>query len=213
MKPETLKLLNYCAANSLPEPLILQELTRTTHLKVVQPRMLSDWQQGMLLQFISKMLCPRYILEIGTFTGYSAICLAQGLQQDGVLHTYDVDDEVLEIAKPFFARCNKSTQIVVHQQDAKRSVPQLGITFDLIFMDGDKREYLQDYELALSVLRKGGFLLADNVLWNGKILEQAHPNDKHTLTLQQFNDMIQNDPRVENLMLPLRDGLTIVRKC
>ena len=191
---------------------MLRELRRATHLNVVQPRMLSGWGQGLLLQLVSQMVRPQYVLEIGTFTGYSAICLAQGLRPDGVVHTYDTDDEVLEIARRFISRSSRAAQIAVHHGDAKQDAPKLGIAFDLAFMDGDKREYVQDYEMTLALLRRGGFLIADNVLWSGKALTPPPVSDRHTSSLQEFNDLTARDGRVQTLMLPLRDGLTIVRK-
>jgi predicted O-methyltransferase YrrM len=174
--------------------------------------MLSGWQQGLLLQMLSQMLRPRYVLEIGTFTGYSAICLSQGLLPDGALHTFDPDDEVLAIARQFIGRSDRAAQIVVHAADAKRAAPALGIEFDLIFMDGDKREYPDDYAMALPLLRAGGFLLVDNVLWDNKILTSPPPADKHTAALQRFNEMVRADERVEKVILPVRDGVMVVRK-
>jgi predicted O-methyltransferase YrrM len=174
--------------------------------------MLCSWQQGMLLQFISQMMQPLHIFEIGTFTGYSAICLSQGLLPHGILHTCDPDDETLEIAINFINRSDRAYQIATHNADARTIAPLLDIEFNLVFLDGDKREYLQYYEMILPLMRHGAFLIADNTLWSGKILEKSLPSDQHTRALQEFNEYINNDNRVENVILPLRDGISIVRK-
>jgi len=190
----------------------LAELSRETHLRVIQPRMLSHWQQGLLLQLLAKLAKPKNILEIGTFTGYSALCLADALPPNGELHTYDVDDEMLEIAQSFIDRSPRAEQIFVHHQSALQGAPTLGKTFDFIFIDGDKREYPDYYRMALPLLSNGGLIAADNVLWSGKILNTPAVGDKHTRALQEFNNMVAKDSSVEKLVLPLRDGLTIVRK-
>jgi predicted O-methyltransferase YrrM len=203
---------DYCVEHGSIEPELLQELRRYTHLHTVQPRMMCSWQQGMLLRFVSMMIKPQNILEIGTFTGYSALCMVDGLQNNGSLHTYDTDDEVLEIAKKFISRSNRAFSIVIHNIDAKLDAYRLGIEFDMVYLDGNKCEYLQDYEAVVPLLRSGGFLLADNVLWSGKIIEKMPQNDHQTVVLQQFNDYVRDDSRVEKVILPIRDGLSILRK-
>jgi caffeoyl-CoA O-methyltransferase len=174
--------------------------------------MLSEWSQGSLLQLLSQLVNPKYILEIGTFTGYSALCLAKGLQPNGHLHTYEVDDEMLEIAEQFIPRSEHAKQITLHHQSALEGAPKLRCTFDLIFIDGDKREYCSYYSMAVDLIRSGGLIIADNVLWSGKILTEPERNDKHTQELIRFNNLVANDPRVEKVMLPLRDGLLLIRK-
>ena len=197
---------------SSPEEDLLHELDRQTHLRVVQPRMLSGHIQGKLLELFVRMLRPRNILEIGTFTGYSALCMAAGLEEDGVLDTVEVDDELEEFAASFFRRSPHGQKIRQHIGSALDIVPTLGYTFDLVFIDGDKRTYIESYEMALSVLRPGGFILADNTLWDGHVLEVPKSSDRQTAGIENFNDFVMNDSRVEKVLLPLRDGLTLIRK-
>jgi caffeoyl-CoA O-methyltransferase len=203
--------INYISSHSSPEDSLLQELTRTTHLHAMQARMLSGHIQGKFLELISKMISPSNILEIGTFTGYSAICMAKGLTSEGILHTIDIDDELRYIAEDFIRRSPVGEKIKLYTGDALRIIPQMNIMFDLVFIDGDKREYTAYYNLAIEKVRKGGYIIADNVLWSGKVLENAKSNDKFTLELQTFNDFVQTDNRVENLLLPIRDGMMIIR--
>ncbi|MGL4908285.1 MAG: O-methyltransferase [Bacteroidales bacterium] len=206
------ELNKYCQQHSSPEPALLTQLARETHLRAVQARMLSHWQQGLLLQTLSKLLRPTYILEIGTFTGYSALCLAEGLTANGRLYSFDVNDEVLEIAKEFIARSPLHKQIVVHHGNALNEVPSLNLSFDLVFIDGDKREYPAYYRMAQALVPSGGLIIADNVLWGDKVLNTPKDNDTHTQALLEFNNMLATDSSVEVLMLPLRDGLSIIRK-
>lgn len=201
----------YISEHTSPEDMLLQELTRATHLHAMQPRMLSGHIQGKLLELISKMISPVNILEIGTFTGYSAICLAKGLAENGILHTIDINDELRYIAEDFIGRSAVSDKVKLYTGDALQIIPAIEETFDLVFIDGDKREYTAYYDAVIGKVRKGGFIIADNVLWSGKIFEEVKPNDKYTIELIRFNDMIQNDSRVENLLLPLRDGMMIIR--
>jgi predicted O-methyltransferase YrrM len=204
--------LNYIASHSSPEDALLKELTRTTHLHALQARMLSGHIQGKLLEMISKMIAPSNILEIGTFTGYSAICLAKGLTDNGVVHTIDINDELRYIVEDFIGRSAEGNKIRLYTGDALEIIPQMDIVFDLVFIDGDKREYSQYYNLVIEKVRKGGYIIADNVLWSGKVIdENVKHNDKCTAELLAFNDFVQNDCRVENLMLPLRDGMMIIR--
>jgi predicted O-methyltransferase YrrM len=178
----------------------------------MQARMLSGHIQGKFLELISKMISPSNILEIGTFTGYSAICLAKGLTDNGILHTIDIDDELRYIAEDFISRSSVSDKIRLYTGDALTIVPQMDMLFDLVFIDGDKREYSAYYNLVIEKVRKGGYIIADNVLWSGKVLdENVKPNDKFTAELLAFNDFVQNDSRVENLLLPIRDGMMIIR--
>lgn len=209
MNPE---ILTYCAACSTPEPELLQELSRETHLRAVHPRMLSCWQQGLLLQQLAKLLRPERILEVGTFTGYSALCLAAALPPHGELHSYDVDDEALEIAQAFIGRSPHAVQITLHHRSALAGAPELGKTFDFVFIDGDKREYPDYYRMALKLTPSGGLIVADNVLWGEKVLAAPRLGDRHTRALLEFNEMVRSDAGVEKIMLPLRDGLTVIRK-
>jgi predicted O-methyltransferase YrrM len=203
---------DYISAHSSPEDALLQELTRFTHLHAMQARMLSGHIQGKFLELISKMISPSNILEIGAFTGYSAICLAKGLTENGILHTIDIDDELRYIAEDFISRSSAGDKIRLYTGDALTIVPQMDILFDLVFIDGDKREYSAYYNLVIEKVRQGGYIIADNVLWSGKTLDKnVKPNDRFTLELQKFNDLVQNDDRVENLLLPVRDGIMIIR--
>ena len=201
----------YIEAHIAPEDELLRELDRETHLSVVQPRMLSGHMQGRLLEMLVRMLAPKRILEIGTFTGYSAIFMARGLPVGGELHTIEVDDELEAIAARYFARSGLGDRIFAHIGSALDLAPALGL-FDLIFIDGDKREYPQYYEMAMrSLVHSGSYLLADNILWYGKVAEQTPAGDRFTEGIKQFNRMVTEDDRVENVILPLRDGLNLIR--
>lgn len=202
----------YIREHSSPEDNLLKELVRTSHLKAMQPRMVSGHVQGKVLEMLSYMIRPKYILEIGTFTGYSSLCLAKGLIENGELHTIERNDEVAEIAAKYINKSELATQIHLHIGDANAIIPTLPHTFDLVFVDGDKREYLSYYHTIFDKVKKGGFILADNVLWDGKIIEPVKHNDLYTKELLEFNRFVQNDERVENVLLPLRDGMMIVRK-
>lgn len=204
------KLLQYCLEHSgTPGPVLLA-LERETHLRTIQPQMLSGPLQGMFLQMISRMLQPRRILEIGTFTGYSAICLAQGLPHDGMLHTIEADDELEPIIRKYVRMAGLEAKITLHLGDAGSVVPRLQEIFDLVFLDAGKQDYWQHYERALPKMRPGAFLLADNALWAGKVLHDER--DPAARALRDFNERVHADERVENLLLPLRDGLMMVRK-
>lgn len=202
----------YCEAHTTPECELLHRLNRQTNLETVNPRMLSDQLQGQFLTFISKMLRPERILEIGTFTGYSALCLAEGLSATGELHTIEVNVEYEDRIRKYFGQSPLGKQIILHIGDALQVVPTLDITWDLVFIDADKEDYLSYYESVLPSVRKGGFILADNVLWNGKVVQEAAGNDRDTRAILAFNDHVQNDSRVRNLLLPFRDGIMIIEK-
>lgn len=203
---------DYCAAHTTPPDTVLQLLERETHLRTLSPQMLSGPYQGALLSFISTMLRPRRALEIGAFTGYSSICIARGLADDGLLHTIEVNDELAWIIRKYVGMAGLSDKVQLHLGDAADVIPTLSDSFDLVFLDAGKLDYALHYEMALEKLRPGGILLADNVLWDGKV---AGPDqgDATALALREFNDFVQQDPRVENLLLAVRDGLMIVRKC
>lgn len=206
---ETLE--NYVAQHSQDEPEVLKELARETHLKVLQPRMLSGHFQGRVLSLLSKLLRPLYILEIGTYTGYSAICLAEGLQPNGELHTIDVNEELASFQQEYFEKSGFGKQIIQHLGDAKKIIPLLNFTFDLVFIDADKENYSNYFELVLPKMNKGGLILSDNVLWSGKVVEPVKPTDKSTLALLEYNKKLKEDPRIETVLLPIRDGLTVSR--
>ena len=190
----------------------LAELDRETHLKVLRARMLSGHLQGKILSMLSSMVAPMNILEIGTFTGYSAICLAQGLKPGGRLHTIEQNDELKQIAKKYFENSKLDKAIEQYLGDALQIIPKLDICFDLIFIDGDKRQYPAYYEMVFTKLRIGGYIIADNTLWDGKVIEDMEKNDDQTIGILTFNELVKNDSRVEKVILPVRDGMTIIRK-
>lgn len=204
---------NYTSLHSSPESEVLKKLNRETHAKVLRPRMLSGHMQGKLLEMLSCMFQPSRILEIGTYTGYSAICLAKGLKYGGRLHTIDHNPELEDFTREFFKEAGLENSIEYHIGEALEVLPGLKGPFDLAFIDADKENYLRYYELVMERLRPGGVILADNVLWSGKVLsKQLAANDPEAHALIEFNNFVQQDERVENLMLPFRDGLTIIRK-
>lgn len=191
---------------------VLKELDRETHLKVIGARMLSGHLQGQLLSMISKMIQPLHILELGTFTGYSAICLAKGLKEGGKLVTIEVDDELESLAGKYFDKAGLRNQIEQRIGSALELIPTLEEKFDLVFIDADKREYVQYYELLIDRLESGAYILADNTLWSGKVLDKPKEDDLQTKGIQAFNDLLKHDHRVEKVILPLRDGMTLIRK-
>lgn len=202
---------NYIKAHSENEPPVLQQLTRETHLKVVQPRMITGHFQGRVLSMLSKLIQPKYILEIGTYTGYSAICLAEGLQQNGQLHTIDINEELTDLQRKYFDQTTFGQQIVQHIGDALAIVPTLEMTFDLVFIDAEKVSYDAYFEAVIKKTKRGGIILSDNVLWTGKVIEPLDPKDKATKVLLDYNSKLKDDPRVETVLLPIRDGLTVCR--
>ncbi len=208
----TKELSDYCESNTSPETDILAQLNRETHLKVVSPRMLSGHLQGRFLSFISKLQQPKLILEIGTYTGYSALCLAEGLAENGKLISIDVNEETSAFAKLFIEKTEYANKIDLVLADAKNYIPTIKESIDLVFIDADKKNYLNYYHLVIDKLNKGGLIIADNVLWSGKITMPESTMDKETIALHQFNQFVQQDNRVENMLLPIRDGLMVVRK-
>ncbi len=202
---------DYITAHSENEPSYLAELSRETHLKVIQPRMITGHYQGRVLSMLSKIIGPTNILEIGTYTGYSALCLAEGLTEDGQLHTIDVNEELAWIQNKYFDKSGFSDRIKQYTEDALEIVPTLQMQFDLVFIDAEKKEYIHYFEAVLPKIKKGGIILSDNVLWSGKVVEKIAPNDKASSALLAYNKMLKDDPRVETVMLPVRDGLTLSR--
>ncbi|WP_339841617.1 O-methyltransferase [uncultured Maribacter sp.] len=202
---------NYLADNSQEEPKLLQDLTRETHLKVIQPRMLTGHFQGRVLSLLSKIINPTYILEIGTYTGYSALCLAEGLRKDGELHTIDVNAELKQIQRTYFDRSDYGTQIIQHVGNALDIIPELDITFDLIFIDAEKKQYDKYLEKVLPKTKSGTIILSDNVLWSGKVVEPLDPKDTTTKVLLDYNKKLSEHPLLETVLLPIRDGLTLSR--
>ena len=205
------ELENYAAQHTEDEPLLLQELNKRTHLNVLQPRMISGHFQGRFLSLLSKMVQPRTILEIGTYTGYATLCLAEGLHPDGVLHTIDIKEELTDLQREFFDRSGYGNQIVQHLGKAADIIPALDTTFELVFIDADKQNYAHYFDLVIEKMNSGGLILSDNVLWSGKVVEEVKHNDKHTQALMAYNQKIKDDPRVETVLLPIRDGITLSR--
>ncbi|MFH4964960.1 O-methyltransferase [Gaetbulibacter sp. M235] len=203
---------NYVVAHSEDEPELLQELTRETFQKILQPRMLSGHYQGRVLSMISKLVHPKNILEIGTYTGYSALCLAEGMQKDGELHTIDINEELEDFQRKYFDKSLFGKQIIQHLGNALEIIPKLDKTFDLIFIDADKDNYPAYFKIIIDKLNTGGIILSDNVLWSGKVIEPLNPDDTSTKALLEYNILLKEDKRVETVVLPIRDGLTISRK-
>ncbi len=203
----------YIHEHSSAEDSLLHELDRQTHLRVLNPRMISGHIQGKLLELIVKMFRPKNVLEIGTFTGYSALCMAAGLEDDAVIDTCEVDDELESLAQSFFDRSPYGDKIHLHVGSALDVAPKLGKQFDLVFMDGDKREYPAYYDMLMDggLLHSGSVILADNILWYGKVVQPVAHNDHHTQALIEFNRRVKEDERVESVILPLRDGINIIR--
>lgn len=203
----------YAEAYTAEESQILKAIQRDTHVNVLMPRMLSGHMQGRILSMFSHMIKPGFILEIGTFTGYSAICLAEGLQKDGQLITIDINKELEGKTRSFFENSPYSKNIDYQIGDALDIIPHLTMNFDLVFIDADKENYCQYFELVFDKVSAGGFIIADNVLWSGKVLPNSRfKSDKDTIALKDFNHKVHNDPRVENVLLPVRDGLMILKK-
>ncbi|NNG08675.1 MAG: O-methyltransferase, partial [Arenibacter sp.] len=201
----------YIADHSEPEPQLLQKLTRETHVKVVQPRMITGHFQGRVLSLLSKLIYPKRILEIGTYTGYSALCLAEGLQREGTLHTIDINEELHDMQRRYFEQSEYNDQIVQHTGDALEIIPKMNEVFDLVFIDAEKISYDHYFEAAIKKCRPGSVILSDNVLWSGKVVEPLNPKDKATKVLLDYNKKLRDDPRVETVLLPIRDGLTLSR--
>ena len=205
------KLENYVVKHSENEPELLQKLNKETHQKILQPRMLSGHFQGRVLSMLAKILQPKNILEIGTYTGYATLCMAEGLQQEGIIDTIDINEELEEIQNKYFEQSGKKNQIVQHIGNALEIIPKLNKKFDLVFIDADKENYINYWNLILPLMNKGGIVLSDDVLWSVKVLEEGKKNDKATQMLMEYNKITQQDLRVETVLLPIRDGLTVSR--
>jgi predicted O-methyltransferase YrrM len=207
------KIDDYVVKHSENEPELLQQLNRETYQKILQPRMLSGHYQGRVLSMISKLVNPKNILEIGTYTGYSAICLAEGLQKNGELHTIDINEELYDFQRKYFDKSGYGKQIIQHLGNALDIIPNLDKTFDLVFIDADKENYANYFHAIIDKLNQGGIILSDNVLWSGKVLEtKFKKEDTSTPALIKYNKLLKVDKRVESIILPIRDGLTITRK-
>lgn len=202
---------NYIAEHSEEEPELLRELTRETHLKVIQPRMITGHVQGRFLSILSKIIAPKTILEIGTYTGYSALCLAEGLAPNGQLHTIEINAELESIQNSFIEKSDFRKKITQHFGDAKTIIPKLEAYFDLIFIDAKKTDYDAYLEAVLPKTKSGSVILSDNVLWSGKVLDPPAPTDQATNALVAYNRKLQTDPRLETILLPIRDGITLSR--
>ena len=203
------KLDDYVVRHSEDEPALLKALTRETYQKVLQPRMLSGHYQGRILSVLSKLIRPKTILELGTFTGYSALCLAEGLDKNGVLHTIDINEELVDFQKRYFDKSDYGAQIVQHLGSALDIIPTIETTFDLVFMDADKPNYINYFHQIIDKLNPGGVILSDNVLWSGKVIESLDPSDISTKIVLEYNRLLKEDSRLETVLLPIRDGLTI----
>ncbi|MBC32137.1 MAG: methyltransferase [Muricauda sp.] len=201
----------YIGSHSEDEPELLRQLTRETHLKVVQPRMITGHYQGRILALLSKIIAPKNILEIGTYTGYSALCLAEGLPADGALHTIEINEELSDLQRKYFDQSPFGKQIMQYVGDALKIIPQMDITFDLVFIDAEKKKYNAYLDAVLPKVRSGSIILSDNVLWSGKVVEPLQKSDKATEALLTYNKRLKDDSQLETVILPVRDGLTLSR--
>ena len=203
----------YAIRHTQDESELLKALNKETYQKILQPRMISGHFQGRFLSFIAKLIKPRTILEIGTYTGYATLCLAEGLTKDGIIHTIEINEELVDFQKKYFDQSEFKNQIFTHLGEAKNIIPELNLEFDLVFIDADKTNYPIYLEMVLSKLRKGGVLIADNVLWSGKVLEhQQKSTDSETNSIKLFNELVKKKKDLETLLLPIRDGLMVCRK-
>lgn len=202
---------DYIEQHSQKEPALLAALNKETYQKILLPRMLSGHFQGRVLSMLSKLIRPVNILEIGTYTGYAALCLCEGMQENGMLHTIDIKEELVDFQRKYFDKSPWGSQIIQHLGEAIDIIPTLDVKFDLVFIDADKENYLNYFELMVPKMNKGGIILSDNVLWSGKVLEPLQPNDISTKVLLEYNQLLNTDPRVETVLLPIRDGLTVSR--
>jgi predicted O-methyltransferase YrrM len=205
------ELEDYIANHSQKEPELLKALDKETYQKILLPRMLSGHFQGRVLSMLSKLISPLNILEIGTYTGYSALCLCEGMKEHGVLHTIDIKEELVDFQRKYFDKSPWGNQIKQHLGEAIAIIPTLDLKFDLVFIDADKENYIHYFELIVPKMNQGGIILSDNVLWSGKVLEPLQKNDLSTKILLEYNQMLIDDPRVETVLLPIRDGLTVSR--
>ncbi|MDY0781267.1 O-methyltransferase [Tenacibaculum sp. IB213877] len=205
------KIDNYVIKHSQQEPVLLKELNKETWQKVLNPRMLSGSFQGRILSMLSKLIQPKNILEIGTYTGYSALCLAEGMQSNGMLHTIDKNEELEELQYKYFQKSDYKDQIIQHIGNAIDIIPTIDAKFDLVFIDADKSNYINYFHLIINKMNKGGVILSDNVLWSGKVVEELDPKDIDTKVLLEYNHLLNTDDRLETVLLPIRDGLTISR--
>ncbi|MEN8124615.1 MAG: O-methyltransferase [Bacteroidota bacterium] len=205
------KIDSYAVEHSENEPELLQELNKETWQKMLVPRMLSGHYQGRILSMISKLVHPKIILEIGTYTGYSALCLAEGLQKEGLLYTIDHNEELVDFQKKYFNKSKYKDQIKTYLGNALKIIPKIDEKFDLVFIDADKDNYSNYFNLVINKMNKGGVILSDNVLWSGKVIEKSNPKDIDTISLIAYNKLLKNDSRIETILLPIRDGLTISR--
>lgn len=203
-------IMNYATDHSEAEPILLKNLYRETNLKVLNPRMISSSFQGRLLSFLSKLINPKYILEVGTYTGYSSLCLCEGLKKNGEIHTIDKNEELSTIQRKYFNKSVFKNQIVQHLGNAINIIPKLNFDFDLIFIDADKENYIKYFDLVFPKLNSGGLLITDNVLWSGKVLKKDL--DRETKIIKKYNSKLNKDKRIKNLLLPIRDGLTLSLK-
>jgi caffeoyl-CoA O-methyltransferase len=203
------KLDDYVVKHSEDEPALLKALTRETYQKILQPRMLSGHYQGRVLSMLSKLIRPKVILELGTFTGYSALCLAEGLDKNGIIHTIDINEELVDFQRSYFDKSEYGSKIIQHLGSAIDIIPTLDTTFDLVFMDADKPNYITYFHQIIDKLNPGGVILSDNVLWSGKVIEELNPQDVSTKIVLEYNALLKDDPRLETVLLPIRDGLTV----
>lgn len=202
---------NYVTLHSQDEPELLVQLNKETHQKILQPRMLSGHFQGRVLSMLSKIIHPKNILEVGTYTGYATLCLAEGLAENGTIDTLDIEEELFDFQQKYFNKTIWANQITQHLGDALDIIPTLTKKYDLVFIDADKENYINYFHLIVPMMNKGGIILSDNVLWSGKVLEEVKTNDITTQILIEYNQLLKNDVRVETVLLPIRDGLTVSR--
>lgn len=202
---------DYVTQHSENEPELLSALNKETYQKILLPRMLSGHFQGRVLSMLSKLIRPKSILEIGTYTGYATLCLCEGLQENGTVHTIDINEELFDFQRKYFDKSPWGKQITQHLGDALEIIATINTKFDLVFVDADKENYIAYFKMIVPMMEKGGIILSDNVLWSGKVLEPLHPKDKSTKELLEYNKLLKEDPRVETVLLPIRDGLTVSR--